>query len=114
MISSVTVKADRNPGYDMDPGNDTQDQVFLLSISEANRYFESDSQRQCRPSPYAVAQYAYVNDASGYCCWWLRSPGEDHAFASDVKDEGYVNESGYCIINGLDVVRPALWIELES
>lgn len=114
MISWTTVKADRNPGYNTDPGDDTQDQVFLLSIPEVNRYFESDSQRQCKPTPYAVARYTYVNEANDCCNWWLRSPGEDNALASDVQYEGNVNEPGYVIVNSLDAVRPAIWINLES
>lgn len=36
LIPTVTVSADRNPGYDTNPGNPTKDKVFLLSIDEAN------------------------------------------------------------------------------
>lgn len=45
MIPTVTVSADKNPDYSTNPGNATQDQVFLLSITEVNKYFSSDSAR---------------------------------------------------------------------
>ncbi len=72
MIPTVTVSADKNPDYSTNPGNATQDQVFLLSITEVNKYFSSDSARQCKPTDYAVANGAWD---SGNCWWWLRSPG---------------------------------------
>ena len=74
MIPTVTVSADKNPDYSTNPGNATQDQVFLLSITEVNKYFSSDSARQCKPTDYAVANGAWESD-SGNCWWWLRSPG---------------------------------------
>ena len=45
MIPTVTVSADKNPDYSTNPGNATQDQVFLLSITEVNKYFSSYSAR---------------------------------------------------------------------
>lgn len=49
MIPTVTVSADKNPDYSTNPGNATQDQVFLLSITEVNKHFSSDGARQCKP-----------------------------------------------------------------
>lgn len=37
-ILSVTVPADKNPEYDTNSGNDTEDKIFLLSVSEAKKY----------------------------------------------------------------------------
>lgn len=67
LISKNSVSADENPEYDTDPGNATQDQVFLLSINEANQYFNSDEERQCKPTEYAVEQGAYVDDENQDC-----------------------------------------------
>ena len=77
MISSVKVSADKNPDYDTDAGNDTEDKVFLLSIEEANRYFKYDSERQCVSTEYAKANgaYTYEIDGASNCFWWLRSQG---------------------------------------
>ena len=64
MIPTVTVSADKNPGYSTNPGKATQDQVFLLSVPDANKYFSSDSARQCKPTDYAVANGVDVNTAT--------------------------------------------------
>lgn len=117
MIPTVTVSADKAPGSSTDPGNATQDKVFLLSITEANQYFTSDEARKCAPTDYAIAQGAYTDDSykaggRATCWWWLRSPGYDQNFcASDVLYDGHIQRNGVdyeCI-----AVRPALWITLE-
>ena len=113
MIPTVTVSADKNPDYNTNPGNAMQDQVFLLSITEANKYFSSDSARQCKPTDYAVANGAWESD-SGNCWWWLRSPGNNQGIAAYVYDDGDVYELGYFVNNDNDAVRPALWIDLNS
>ena len=113
MIPTVTVSADKNPDYSTNPGNATQDQVFLLSITEANKYFSSDSARQCKPTDYAVANGAWESD-SGNCWWWLRSPGLTQLLAASVYDDGDVTEFGRSVDHDDCAVRPALWIDLNS
>ena len=113
MIPTVTVSADKNPNYNTNPGNATQDQVFLLSITEANKYFSSDSARQCEPTDFAVANGAWESDSSN-CWWWLRSPGDDQYSAAYVNYDGDVYESGHLVYRGSYAVRPALWIDLNS
>lgn len=113
MIPTVTISADKNPVYSTNPGNATQDQVFLLSITEVNKYFSSESARQCEPTDYAVANGAWER-GSGSCCWWLRSPGIDQNNAAYVRSNGDDNVSGDYVAYGSDAVRPALWIELNS
>ena len=113
MIPTVTVSADKNPDYSTNPGNATQDQVFLLSITEVNKYFSSDSARQCKPTDYAVANYAWESD-SGNCWWWLRSPGDGQNYAAIVSNDGDVHEYGFDVYSIIYAVRPALWIDLNS
>lgn len=113
MIPTVTVSADKNPDYSTNPGNATQDQVFLLSITEVNKYFSSDSARQCKSTDYAVANGALESD-SGNCDWWLRSPGYDPTYAADVLIDGDVYEIGLIVDIVSIAVRPALWINLNS
>ena len=113
MIPTVTVSADKNPDYSTNPGNATQDQVFLLSITEVNKYFSSDSARQCKPTDYAVANGAWESD-SGNCWWWLRSPGLTQLLAASVYDDGDVTEFGRSVDHDDCAVRPALWIDLNS
>jgi len=113
-IQSTNVSADKNPEYRANPGNATTDKVFLLSITEVEKYFTSDSARQCKPTKYAVANGAYVNSDNGNCWWWLRSPGCDQKCAAYVHGFGSVRYSGNTVSSGNDCVRPALWIILDS
>ncbi len=112
-IPTVTVSADKNPEYSTNPGNATQDKVFLLSITEANKYFSFDSARQCEATAYAEAQGAYVSSSNGNCWWWLRSPGNYQYCAAYVYYVGDVYEHGVSVRSSNTAVRPALWIDLE-
>ena len=112
MIPTVTVSADKNPEYSTKPGNATQDQVFLLSITEANKYFSSDSARQCKPTDYAVANGAWERDSGNW--WWLRSPGVIPDSAASVDVDGDVDEYGDGVDFDYIAVRPALWIDLNA
>ena len=111
MIPTVTVSADKNPWHSTDPGNATQDKVFLLSVTEADKYFETDSERKCKLTAYAEAQGADTMNGWSYG-WWLRSPGSNQAFAALVGDEG--DNDLYSFVDGdCFAVRPAIWIDLE-
>lgn len=114
-IPTVTVTADSNPNYDTNPGNNTQDKVFLLSIDEANEYFDSDGERECKPTEYAIAQGAFMSESTGYegnCYWWLSTPGRSSSYACSVYYNGYVYNNGSRVDNLIVAVCPAMWIEL--
>ena len=119
-IQNTTVSADKNPEYNTNPGNATTDKVFLLSINEVEKYFNSDEARKCAPTAYAKAQGAYTSDsyktASGAatCWWWLRSPGYSQINAAYVRSDGSVYYSGHPVSDDADGVRPSLWINLDS
>ena len=114
MIPTVTVSADKNPDYNTNPGNATQDQVFLPSITEANKYFSSNSVRKCKPTDYAVACGASVSSSNGNCWWWLRSPGYIPYTAAFVYIAGDIYEGGINVNYDNIAVRPALWIDLSA
>ena len=103
---STTVTADRNPEYDTSPGNDTTDKVFLLSITEVNRYFSSDEARKCDQTAYA-RRLSYKSNT----VWWLRSPGSKSGLVAIVDPDGSVRYYGYNVISD-GAVRPAMWIDL--
>ncbi len=117
MIQSSIVTADMNPEYDTNPGNDTTDKVFLLSIKEVNQYFSSDDARECAPTDYAIAQgvsinIGYLTGGKATCWWWLRSPGFISNYAAFVFYDGFVHCYGNQVAEGDGAVRPALWIDL--
>ena len=111
-ICETIVSANKNPVYDTDPGIDSKDKVFLLSVSEVNIYFSSDSERQCEPTENAKAKGAFTND-NGCCNWWLRTPGSSKTCAVTVGIGGVVNSGGSQVGNAVCAVRPAMWISLE-
>ena len=91
---------------------DTEDNMFLLSYSEATNSdygFTNNSARQAQGSDYAKCQglYAYTNNNS---MWWLRSPLYfNPACAYRVTVDGIYESS----IDYTDLgVRPACWINL--
>ena len=103
MILETKVTADKNPEYSTNPGENTQDRIFLLSIQEANQYFSSDRDRKC-----------CVEGDDSACWWWLRSPGDDSDCAATVSPGGSIDNNGYAFDDADFAVRPALWINLES
>ena len=127
MISLVTVGADKNPDRKTNPGNDTKDKVFLLSITEANKYFSSDDARRCTPTAYAKANGDYDYSGLDFWWWWLRTPGYASNEATLVDQNGHVYNYGCfgiyydtfyfpggMVSNDLCAVRPALWIDSGS
>ena len=113
MIPTVTVSADKNPDYSTNPGNATQDQVFLLSITEVYKYFSSDSAILCEPTDYAVANGSLTRDNVNFR-WWLRSQRSGWRFADAVLNGGYVTECSDSVDDEYNAVRPAMWIDLNK
>ena len=111
-ISTVTVFPDRNPPYSTNLGNATQDRLFLLSITEVNKYLKTNDLKQCKPTAYAKENGAYT--FMGHCRWWLRSFGYSLGAVAHVYIDGNINEHGTRVNNEETAVRPALWIDLSK
>ena len=95
-----------------------QDNVFLLSKEEAEKYFADDDARKCKPTSYAKVKGAWTGFIkliwdNGCGDWWLRSPGPNNKSICYVCNFGYVCDGSY-VSNDNGSVRPALWIDLES
>lgn len=112
MIPTVTVSADKNPEYSTNSGNATKDQIFLLSIIEANKYFSSNSTRKTKPTYYAIANGTFYNNANNHCWWWLRSSGYYQENCAYTDSLGAVNTYGTGVDDNDLAVRPAMWIAL--
>ena len=112
LIAMTKVGNEDHPMYGTNGGKDTEDWVFLLSIWEAERYFEDDEDRRTFPTEYAIARDAYVYSDLGTVWWWLRSPGYHGRSAAEVSSFGALIYNGASVYNYKDGVRPALRIEI--
>ena len=93
LIACVEVSADKNPNYSTDPGNDTADQIFLLSLSQVNKFLSND----------ISAQWKYKDISTS---WLLRTPGYDSNQVMVVK-----KSAGSESVEYKYGIRPAMWIE---
>lgn len=112
IIATTTVSADKNPTFSTDPGKDTQDPIFLLSVSEAEQYGTDRALMQCEPTEYALRKNIDYELETGYCKWWLRSPGLSPSDATAVGPRGYIYGQGNYVFFKFYGVRPAMWIDL--
>ncbi len=101
-IMTTTVENYDNTTYGTEGGNNTQDNVYLLSIDEAlnpsygftSEYYDTDT-RATSATAYADYQGVWTNTSNGNCWWWLRSPGSYSDFAAYVINYGSVYRIGY-------------------
>ena len=110
-ICNSIVTADKSPGYSVFAGNNTTDKVFLLSVTEVDRYFNSVEARKCVSTDYAIAQGVQTNSKT-YCFWWLRSSSDSSGRAAVVGSGGLISD--HVIRTGDAAVRPAMWIKIGS
>ena len=110
LIPTVTALAGKNFSNGTSTGNDTEDQVFLLSIDETEKYFFFEKDRLCTPTLYARSQGCTTNSYS-ICWWWMRTTGEYSNTAAYVNSDGPIYKAGAHIETNNIGVRPALWIK---
>lgn len=109
-ILTTTVTADATSG------NDTQDNIFLLSADEAKLYFPTDESIFAYPSDALCS--AHPNDIvpDRPIPWWLRSTGydEDNAFGPaciEYYDNNFIHYVDATWDNESTLgIRPAMWI----
>lgn len=95
------------------------DDIFLLSMDEAVRYFKTDDERRARVTKYAV-RHSLWTLFEDYGHWWLRNAKGKTVGAAYVKAYGPVFKHGGTIIsNGFLAdydnygVRPAVYLNLN-
>lgn len=124
-ILTTKVTASANPESDVNPGNSTEDRIFVLSVDEADTFFSTDDERTCFPTHHAMLQSGASPEIFekyfGCCEWWLRTVGQDQNCASFVNPYGminyeYPNCSGYADLKVDDScgVRPAMWLDIRK
>ena len=104
-----------NSAWGISGGENTNDNVFLLSYQEAETYLPDAQNRMCIPTDYAIACNAYTKDAGNEeaqlsCWWWLRSPGSSSTRAARIGTNGSRAEDD--VKQGNVCVRPVLWVDL--
>lgn len=114
-VKDTNVSADKIPKYGT-VGRDTTDRIFLLSITEANKYFDSNKARRCVPTAYTKAIGVYTENrftkgGQETCTWWLRSSGCVQQNAAIVTLVGSVVDFSVSDKSG---VRPAMWLKIGS
>ncbi len=109
-----------NPYYDTEGGKDTQDKIYLLSLSEViNPKYGfaltgiSTDTREAVNTTYVAGGGAikseYMRSAGSADSWWLRSLGcYDGKFAAAVGADGDVYEGGSAVSHEKYAVRPVL------
>ncbi len=112
-ILTSDVPADKNPEEDTDPGNATQDRLFLLSTQEAGRFFPTEGDRYCGVTAYAHAIGSGFSQ-DGTCQWWLRTPGNGQSYASFCGYFGSFDHKGKSLDHDDFGIRPALRASISA
>lgn len=107
-IAVTFVTADKNPDGIADSGNPTHDKIFLLSINEAEKYFDLVVNGKCEGTRYTE------KDGRITSLWWLRTTGLIQSLASKCG-AGRIDTSGLMVDDAVyGGVRPALWITIDK
>ena len=101
-----------NSEYGTSGGRQTTDRIFLLSIDEAEKYFNNDVERACEATLFAKMNGANAAGSLGSSPLWLRSSGSSNELVSIIMMTGEINTNGYYVDNNNTVVRPAFWLIL--
>ena len=126
LIQVTTVPAENDPIYAENgfswlaqpDGEDTEDKLFVFSVSEVIDYF-GDTSMVTSPTPYAY-QRGLERDSWYYsleedCCgWWLRLPGNSPGGTAAVEKNGKPGSDGGAGVGIYKGVRPAMWVDVSA
>ena len=106
---AMMVLTDMFTSVNLNSDGEVKDKVFLLSKQEADKYFSSDFDRQCKPTDRVAANV--FRRSKNNCRWWLRSTGNQFNRAVSVDADGKINAQGDDVNYVTNAVRPAMWID---
>ncbi len=113
-ILVTDVENQDNLSFGTEGGADTKDKVFLLSESEVY----TDAAKGYGFSPEAnlndEARRAKKADTLAEYVWWIRSPGLQSFYASEVEHTGWIYKDGNFDMSRSGGVRPALYLDLTA
>ncbi len=124
-IKTTKIVNNDNPERGTYGGNNTADQVYLLSIEEAMdpsygfaSSVDSSNTRKAVNTAYTAhggeVGSSGMSSAGSTDHWWLRSPGYSSRVASYVTNIGYVLDNGIDVNDDRIAVRPALHLNLKA
>ena len=115
MIVETVVEPDPHPkAPNTDQGSALNQTVFLLSVTEAEKYFADDADRVCGITAYTNWFGAFGLDEGTAYPWWLRTAywaGPSSAIIAAVDANGQITTYRH---NRNCAIRPACWIQLEG
>ena len=108
-IILTTVVPDKDTDGKTNSEPNTQDHIFILSESEAIKYFQNDNTRKSNVTKYMLKS----NEMKAYFSeWWLRSSAERETCLLTVSGEGSILRRGRSITSEWDI-RPVLWLYVD-
>lgn len=106
-IVSSNVTADINESFkSVNPGNDTVDKIFLLSILEIQKYEDVCFWVSCSPTLSSKQK----DQKNWSCLWWTRTPGAFESYVTLIDEFGVIGDIGDQADKAA-YVRPAMWID---
>ena len=93
----------------------TRDYLFVLSIDEAEDFFDTSKKRKAKPTLYAKNNGADTSYGDGsHAFWWLRNDPDMNYNHSLVSGKGGISTNSISVDNLWATVRPAMWINIEE
>lgn len=100
-IITSQVNAEVVAGHELNPGRDTKDNIYILSINEYLRYYGDTNHWRC-----------FLLDAprtKRQC--WLRNYGADRGRAAFIGRSGRIHEGGSLVTSSRNTIRPVMLIK---
>lgn len=117
LIWKTKVTGDMDRKYNSKLGEDTEDKVFLLGVSQSFFYFEDskiayDVNRRGKLTAYAIAQGGWIDERQGEYYgngrWWLSLPSDGGIVC--MQPTGSFEFRGYSANDKSTAVRPVIWV----
>lgn len=98
---------------------ETTDNVFIISKSAVEKYFEDEQSRIAECTDFTVdntnIKKKSTDDENVYRgSWWIRNIGKNDNCFKYVKADGSINENGHNVNDDSIGVRPAIWIDISE
>ncbi len=110
----TTVVENENPHGMSGGGDDTLDQIYLLSKTEVLAFFPEMEDRVAYPTEYAKSKGCTVSDETGSCRWWTRTPGARNLDICGIRLDGRMTAYGMQDVDWpTNTMRPVMWVQCD-